>query len=53
VADDTVSVKRFRADLRAWLDRAANGAHVTILRSGSPAAVLIPAPKEPTDDRER
>jgi prevent-host-death family protein len=50
VADDAVNVKALRADLRAWLDRAADGHHVTILRSGSPTAVLIPAPKESDDD---
>jgi antitoxin (DNA-binding transcriptional repressor) of toxin-antitoxin stability system len=52
VADDAVNVKEFRADLRAWLDAAAAGRHVTILRSGSPTAVLIPAPKETDDDNE-
>jgi prevent-host-death family protein len=50
VADVAVSVKQFRADLRAWLDRAADGHHVTITRAGSPTAVLIPAPKENDDD---
>jgi prevent-host-death family protein len=50
VADDAVNVREFRADLRAWLDRAAGGHHVTITRSDQPVAVLIPAPKESDDD---
>jgi antitoxin (DNA-binding transcriptional repressor) of toxin-antitoxin stability system len=50
VADDAVSVKAFRSDLRTWLDRAAAGRHVTIIRSGEATAVLIPAPKESDDD---
>jgi prevent-host-death family protein len=54
VADDAVNVRQFRADLRAWLDRAADGHHITVTRSDQPVAVLIPAPKEgDDDDRDR
>lgn len=52
MADDAVNVKEFRSDLRAWIDRAAAGQHVTITRADEPIAVLIPAPKETPDDED-